>query len=251
MITAAASGIGREVARAFMEAGARVEICDVDENAVAAFEKDYPEIVCTKADVTVEADVRAFFNTALERLGGLDVLVNNAGVSGPTAPVNEIALADWQRTLAVNLDSTFLCTQQAVPVMQKQGSGLIVNMASTAGLFGYPRRAPYAAAKWAIIGLTKTLAMELGPSGIRVNAICPGSVDGERIERVIQAEADATGKTAAAVRREWEGQVSMRTFVTARDVAEVILFLASKAGARISGQSLAVDGHTEGLGMTE
>jgi NAD(P)-dependent dehydrogenase (short-subunit alcohol dehydrogenase family) len=179
------------------------------------------------------------------------VLVNNAGSSGPTGPVESLDYADWRRTIEVNLDSQFLCTKQAVPMLREAGGGSIVNISSSAGLRGYPMRTPYAAAKWGVIGLTKTLAMELGPEGIRVNAICPGSVAGDRIDRVIEAAAEARGVGAETVRQGYLRQVSMRTFVSAEDVAELALFLCSEAGARISGQALAVDGHTEGLSMPE
>ena len=156
-----------------------------------------------------------------------------------------MAFGDWRRCLAVNLDSVFLCARRAAPLMRRQGSGSMVNLSSTAGLFGFPRRAPYAAAKWAIRGLTRTLAQELGPHGVRVNCICPGSVSGERIERVIAAEAAKTGESAQAVRARMTDGVSLKTFVSPQDIANTILFLTSEGGARISGQDITVDGHTE------
>ncbi len=247
MVTAGAQGIGRAIALAFLEAGARVEICDVEPEALAAFAAEAPAAGATLADVSDEAQVEAFFAAALGRLGGLDVLVNNAGIAGPTAPVEAIALADWRATLAVNLDGAFLCARKAAPILKAQGQGAIVNLSSTAGLFGYPLRTPYASAKWAVIGLTKSLASELGPHGVRVNAICPGPVEGERMVRVIAAQAAARGIPEAEIREQYESSVSMRRFVTHEEIAASALFLCSEAGAAISGQALPVDGHTESL----
>jgi len=243
LVTAAATGIGRTVAEAFLEAGARVHVCDLDERALERFDR----VGSTVADVSDPAQVDRLFADASDALGGLDVLVNNAGISGPTAPVEDIEPADWQRTIEVNLNGQFFCVRRAVPLLKAAGGGAIVNVASTAGLFGYPLRSPYAASKWAIVGLTKTLAMELGSFGIRVNAVCPGSVAGERIERVIADEAASRGVPPDEVRAGFLKQVSLRTFVEAQDVANTILFLCSEGGEKISGQAIAVDGHTEGL----
>ena len=245
LITAAASGIGLAAAQAFLQAGARVFICDVDSAHLAATLQAHPALAGMACDVSDEAQVAALFAGALAHLGGLDVLVNNAGIAGPTALVEDMAFDDWRRCLAVNLDSSFLCARQAAPLLRRQGSGCIINLSSTAGLFGLPRRAPYAAAKWAIRGLTRTLAQELGPHGVRVNCICPGSVSGERIERVIAAEAAKTGRTADEVRAHMTDCVSLKTFVSPQDIANSMLFLTSPAGARISGQDITVDGHTE------
>jgi NAD(P)-dependent dehydrogenase (short-subunit alcohol dehydrogenase family) len=247
LITAAATGIGRAIAEGFLARGDRVHVCDVDPDALAAFHAARPEAGLSLADVAVEADVDRLFEDAAGYLGGLDVLVNNAGIAGPTAPVEEVAYDDWRRCLAVNLDGAFLCARRAAPILKAQGAGAIVNLSSTAGLFGYPNRAPYCAAKWAVLGLTKTLAMELGPHGVRVNAICPGSVEGPRMARVIAAEAAVTGRSEAQVQAGYERSVSLRTFVTPEDIAAMVLFLCSPAGRRISGQALAVDGHTESL----
>ena len=245
LVTAAASGIGLATAKAFLQAGAKVFICDLDAGALANTLKANPEFGGMVCDVSDEAQVATLFAAALGNLGGLDVLVNNAGVSGPTALVEEMGFDDWRRCLAVNLDSVFLCSRLAAPILRQQGSGSIVNMSSTAGLFGLPRRAPYASAKWAIRGLTRTLAQELGPHGVRVNCICPGSVSGERIERVIAAEAATTGQSEDQVRAHMTDYVSLKTFVSPQDIANAILFLTSEAGARISGQDFTIDGHTE------
>ena len=197
------------------------------------------------ADVSSEGDVERFFDEALARLGGLDVLVDNAGIGGPVACVEDVALAEWQRTLDVNLTGAFLCTRRAVPLLKQQRSGCIVNKSSHYGFFGGPARAPYVASKWALIGFTKTIAMELGPFGIRANAICPGGVQGERLERVIRLEAEEKGLTCEQLREQWVRGCSLRTFVTADDVAAMILFLSSERGAHVSGQAIGVDGHTE------
>ena len=247
LITAAASGLGLAMADAFMAAGARVFICDVNAAALQATLASRPSLAGRVCDVSDEAQVAAFFAAGTAHLGGLDILVSNAGVAGPTANVEDISLADWRQCMAVNLDSAFLCARLAAPLLRAQGSGSIINMSSTAGLFGFPRRAPYAAAKWAIRGLTRTLAQELGPAGVRVNCICPGSVSGDRMDRVIAAEALKTGRSEAEVRLEAVQAASLKTFISPEDIAALALFITSSAGARISGQELTVDGHTETL----
>ena len=250
LVTAGGAGIGLAIARGFAERGARVHVCDIDAPRIENLSES-GAYGTTRADVSDPDDVSRLFEEALAYLGGLDVLVNNAGTSGPTGPVESLGFQDWRHTLAVNLDSQFLCARLAVPLLKDAGGGSIVNISSSAGLHGYPLRAPYAAAKWGVIGFTKTLAMELGPAGIRVNAICPGSVDGDRIDRVIEAEAGSRGVSPDDVRAGYLRQVSLRTFVSAEEVAALALFLCSAAGSKISGQALAVDGHTEGLSMPD
>ena len=247
IVTAGANGIGRAITETLMAAGARVHICDVDEARIAATCAALPGLGATLADVSDVAAVDRLFDEALDAMGGLDILVNNAGIAGPVAPVDKIDPEDWRRCIAVDLDGPFLCARRAVPAIREAGGGSIVNISSTAGLFGFPNRSPYAAAKWGVIGFTKTLAMELGPNGIRVNAICPGSVSGPRIDAVIAGAAKADGITEEAMRNIWLRQVSMRTFVEAQDIANMVLFICSDAGAKISGQALSVDGHTESL----
>lgn len=247
IVTAGANGIGRAITETLMAAGARVHICDVDEARIAATCAALPGLGATLADVSDVAAVDRLFDEALAAMGGLDILVNNAGIAGPVAPVDEIDPEDWRRCIAVDLDGPFLCARRAVPPIRAAGGGSIVNISSTAGLFGFPNRSPYAAAKWGVIGFSKTLAMEQGPNGIRVNAICPGSVSGPRIDAVIAGAAKADGITEEAMRNIWLRQVSMRTFVEARDIANMVLFICSDAGAKISGQALSVDGHTESL----
>lgn len=247
VVTAGADGIGRAIAEALLEAGARVHICDVDEARLIAAREALPGVGGTLADVADCQAVDRLFDEALAGLGGLDILVNNAGIAGPTAPVEEITPEDWRRTIAVDLDGAFHCARRAIPALKSAGGGSIVNLSSTAGLFGFPNRSAYAAAKWGIIGFTKTLAMELGVHGIRANAICPGSVSGPRIDRVIAADARTRGLAEADVRAAYTGNVSMRSFVEASDIANMVLFICSDAGAKISGQALAVDGHTESM----
>ena len=248
VITAAATGIGRVTAESFLAAGARVHVCDIDEPRLRAFEAAPPALGTTVADVSDPAQVDRLFDAALTHLGGLDIMVNNAGIAGPTGNIEDLKPEDWRRTLAVNLDATYLCCRRAAPVLKKNGSGAIVNLSSAAGIFGFARRTPYAAAKWAIVGLTKSLALELGPFGIRVNAICPGAVEGDRIERVIKAEAKASGRAEEQVRKDMVRYSAMKTFVDPQDIANMILFLCSSAGARVSGQALSVDGYTYTLG---
>ena len=245
LVTAAATGIGRVVAERFVAAGARVYVCDVADEALTAFAAQHPEIGVSRADVADPGQVDGLFEDALAALGGLDVLVSNAGVAGPVAPVEEMDVEGWRRTLDVNLTGAFLCARRAVPALKSAGGGSIVLMSSNAGTMGLPYRGPYVATKWALVGLAKTLAMELGPTGIRVNAICPGDVDGERIRRVIALEAEARGIDPEEVVAERVAAVSLRTMVTADDVAELIMFVCSPAGAKISGQALLVDGNAE------
>ncbi len=252
LITAGADGIGRAIAETFVREGADVHVCDINEGAIAALNEGDGALRGTLGDVTRPEDVARIFDDALARFGGrLDVLVNNAGVAGPTAPIEDMEIQDWQTCLDVNLNGAFFCLKHAVPIMKAQGSGAIVNLSSSAGIFGFPFRSPYAVAKWGVIGLTKTLAMELGPFGIRVNAICPGSVNGPRIDRVIAAAAESQGKSPEEVRESYVRQVSMRTFVDAQDIAEMVQFICSDRGAKISGQALPVDGHTETLGGSD
>ena len=245
MITAGASGIGKVIARAFAAEGAMVHICDVSEAALARFREEFPDIAASHVNVRNEGEVDAWFDDALEDLGGLDVLVNNAGIKGPTAPVDDIELADWRECIEICLDSQFLCARRAAPVMKAQSSGAIINMSSNAGLFGFGNRTPYAAAKWAVIGLTKSLAIELGPYNVRCNAICPGNVKGERINTVIQGEADLRGVPFDVVARESVGGQSIARFVEPEEVADLCVFLGSDRARMINGEAIAVDGHAE------
>jgi NAD(P)-dependent dehydrogenase (short-subunit alcohol dehydrogenase family) len=247
LITGGAAGIGRAIANRFAAEGWRVHVCDADPEAVRRFHAEMLSCTANVADVSSVSDVDATFDAVAARHGRLDLLVANAGISGPTAPVEEIATADWDRTVAVDLNGQFYCTRRAVPMLKAAGGGSIVLISSSAAFFGYPLRTPYTACKWALIGFMKTLAMELGPAGIRVNAICPGSVRGPRIDGVIERDAAKRGLSAAEIRRVYERQTSLRSFVAAEDIANAAFFLASAQGAMVSGQALGVDGHTESL----
>ena len=247
LVTAGASGIGLATARAFAREGARVFICDVDRKALAAVAASESGIGQTECDVADPAAVGRLFDAASTTLGGLDTLVNNAGIAGPTAACEDIALADWQRTLAVNLTGQFLCAQRAIPLLKQSRNASIANLSSAAGRFGFPLRTPYAAAKWGVIGLTKSLSIELGAFGIRVNAICPGSVAGPRIDAVFANKAAARGVAPEVVLEEALGKVSLHRLVSAEDIANAIVFLASPCGANISGQAVPVDGDTQAL----
>ena len=196
-------------------------------------------------DVRLEDEWERVVGACVSAFGRLDVLVNNAGIAGPTAGVEDITVEDWERTVAVNLNSQFYCARRAVPALRASGRGAMINLSSVAGRLGYPYRSAYAATKWAVIGFTRSLAMELGRDGIRVNAILPGVVDGERFERVVTARAEALGRTFDEVAEEYVSHVSLRRKVSNRDVANMILFLCSEAGRNVSGQSLGVCGNVE------
>ncbi len=245
VVTAGASGIGLAMVRAFMNQDARVAICDVDQTALDTFSTEHPECIAMRACVTEETDMDRLFDRVETEWGGVDVVCANAGTGGPAGAVESIGLDEWQTCVAVNLDGAFLTARRAASAMKKQGSGLLLFTSSTAGLFGYPMRTPYASAKWAVIGLMKSLAMELGPHGVRVNALCPGAVEGERMNRVIANEARARNISEETIRQNYVKCVSMKTWVKAEDIANTATFLASPAGDKISGQALSIDGHTE------
>ena len=247
LISGGAAGIGRTIAGAFLEAGAAVHVFDASPEHIEDFLAGQPSATATQADISSPDDVDKVFDDLRNHYGRLSVLVNNAGVAGPTAPVEDTPIDAWAKCINVDLNGFFYVTRRAVPLLKKQPGASIINIASTAALHGYPLRSAYAASKWAQIGLTKTWAMELGPHGIRVNAVSPGSVEGARIDTVIERDAKARGLTAEEVRDVYLRQTSMRTFISADDVANMAVFLASDGAARVSGQVIAVDGYTEGL----
>jgi NAD(P)-dependent dehydrogenase (short-subunit alcohol dehydrogenase family) len=237
LVTAGGAGIGRVIAQTFVDHGARVHVCDVDEKALKQ-----GNIAYTVADVAKLPDVDRLFSDVERKLGGLDVLVNNAGIAGPTARVEDIRPEDWDRCIAVDLNGMFYCTRKAMPMIKAAGGGSIINLSSAAGRLAFPMRTPYSAAKWAVVGFTQSLAAEAGPEKVRVNCIQPGVVEGERIERVIEAKAKGLGVDKEEVRRRLLEGVSMHTTVTAQDIANTALFLATEAGRHISGQAISVCG---------
>jgi NAD(P)-dependent dehydrogenase (short-subunit alcohol dehydrogenase family) len=247
LVTAGASGIGLATARAFAREGARVHVCDVDTAALDALAASDPGLARSVCDVADPLAVARLFDAVSATLGGLDALVNNAGIAGPTAPCESIALTDWERTLAVNLTGQFLCAQHAIPLLKASRNASIANLSSAAGRFGFPNRTPYSAAKWGVVGFSKSLAIELGAFGIRVNAICPGSVAGARIDAVFANKAALRGVAPEVVRDEAIAKASLRRLVSADDIANAIVFLASPLGANISGHALPVDADTQAL----
>jgi NAD(P)-dependent dehydrogenase (short-subunit alcohol dehydrogenase family) len=247
LITAGAGGIGRAMAETFADAGARVHICDVDTKALEALRAARPAITSTVCDVSDLKQVDALFADVKRILGGLDVLINNAGIAGPTGKIEDISIEDWERCIAIDLNGIFYCTRLGMPMIKAAGGGSIINLSSTAGRLGFPLRSPYAAAKWGVVGLTQSLAMEAGPDKVRVNCIQPGIVEGDRIDRVAAAKAQAFGISVEEQKKRMVADVSMRIMVSAQDIANMALFLASDAGKHVSGQSLPVCGNVEVL----
>lgn len=241
LITAGANGIGLVMARAFQDAGYRVWVTDVDHGTLTDLP---PGIRGSHCDASSEPAMEILFAEIAAEWGGLDVLCANAGIKGPTAAIEDMPLEGWHQCLAVNLDGAMLAAKHGARLMKSAGKGAMIFTSSTAGLYGVPYRAPYVAAKWAVIGLMKTVAMELGPHGIRANAICPGSVNGPRIDRVIEAEAAAKGMTPESVRQGYASGTALKRLSDPEDVAHMALFLASDAARMVSGQAMTVDGFT-------
>jgi NAD(P)-dependent dehydrogenase (short-subunit alcohol dehydrogenase family) len=247
LVTAGGSGIGAAIARAFCEAGAHVHVCDIDRTALDRLGAQAP-VTSSVADASVANDVDLVFDDVLGTLGGLDVLVNNAGIAGPTGPIDAIDAAQLERTVAVNLGSHFHFARRAAPLLRESRSNpSIVVMSSVAGRLGYAYRTPYAATKWAVIGLMKSLAIELGPQGVRVNAVLPGTVEGERMDAVIAARAATAGVSPQEMREQYIRKTSLRRMVTADDVAAMTLFLCSPAARNVTGQAVSVDANMEYL----
>ncbi len=245
-ITAGASGIGYAIARLLHAQGAQIAICDIDAEALQRATDQLDNCIAVQADVSDETAVDTLFDAVRDNLGGLDALVNNAGIAGPTGNLEDLSPDDWRRCIDICLTGQFLSARRAIPMI-KAGGGALVNMASAAAKHGYAYRTPYSAAKFGVIGLTQSLAKELGPDNIRVNAVLPGIVEGPRMEKVIRDRADAAGVSHAAMKDDYLKNISMRRMVTPDDVAATVAFLISDAGANLSGQSLAVDGNVETL----
>lgn len=241
LITAGAAGIGNEVARAFAGIGARVAVCDIDAKALDTAAKEIPGLKTFVCDVSKRSDIERMVPAAVEALGGLDVLVNNAGIAGETAPVESSDPDQWEAVMKIDVIGTFHVTRLSIPHLKKSAAGSIVVMSSVGGRFGYPNRSAYCTAKMGLIGFAKTLSRELGPYNIRVNAIAPGAVGGERIERVLQGRAQAEHKTLDEVRSAAMSIQSLKRFVDPKDIAALIVFLTSDSGKSISGQVLPID----------
>jgi NAD(P)-dependent dehydrogenase (short-subunit alcohol dehydrogenase family) len=241
LVTAGASGIGLEIARAFAAQGAKVFVCDIDAKALENLKQEIPGVVTKVFDVSKREDIEQMIAFAVDALGGLDVLVNNAGIAGPTAPVEEFSPDDWEKVVQINLNGTFNVTRLAIPHLKKSPAGVILNMASVAGRFGYANRSAYSATKWAIVGFTKTLSIELGEYGIRANTILPGAVEGERIQKVFEGRAKVSGESIEEIKKEAMAAQSIKRLVDPRDIAALAVFLASDAGKSISGQMLPID----------
>ena len=248
LVTAGASGIGRAISDLLIARGARVHICDVSDEFLADFRAAHPNAGASQGGRGLGGRRRApVRGCASARSAASTRSINNAGIAGPTGGVEEIAPADWRRTLDVCLTGQFLCAHHGVPMLKAAGGGAIVNLSSAAGRFGYAFRTPYSAAKWGVIGFTQSLAKELGPANIRVNAILPGIVEGPRMTGVIDARAKQTGVSYEEMEKTYLDRVSLRRMVTAERRRGDGAYLLSPAGRNISGQSLGVDGNVEAL----
>jgi NAD(P)-dependent dehydrogenase (short-subunit alcohol dehydrogenase family) len=247
MITAGANGIGLEIARAFIREGARVHVCDVDNDALARLASSDPRITSSVCDVSDRAQVARFFDEAIAKLGGLDCLVNNAGIAGPTGKAEEIDPSEWDRCIAIDLTGQFNCVRLAIPHLRKSSNASVMNVSSLAGRLGFALRTPYASAKWGVIGLTKSLAIEVGDDGIRVNSLLPGVVSGERQKRVLTSKAEARGIAYEEMEKLALSFTSLKEYVTPQQLADMVVFVASPRGRTISGQALSVCGNTNML----
>jgi len=247
MISAGADGIGLEVARAFAREGARVHVCDVDEKALDRLGRTDPSLSRSVCDVASREQVARFFEEGIAKLGGLDCLVNNAGIAGPTGRVDEIDPAQWDRCLAVDLTGQFNCVRLAVAHLRRSPNASILNVSSLAGRLGFAMRTPYASAKWGVVGLSRSLAIELGPDNIRVNALLPGIIAGDRQKRVLGAKAEARGVSFEEMERIAFSYTSLKEYVTPQQLADLVVFVASPRGRMISGQALSVCGDTNML----
>ena len=249
LITAGASGIGSEIARILSQADAKVIICDNDQEAIDKFNKENPTITTFNTDVSNEEQVTLLFEELKEQFGGINCLINNAGISGPSAKLEDTNFEEWQNTLNVNLNGLFLCTKSSIPLFRSAGGGSIINIGSTSSFLGTPLRSSYSATKWGLIGLTKTWAMEYGMENIRINTICPGSVNGERIEQVIDRESKYRNVTSEEIKTTYLSQTSMQVFIDADEITGMVVYLLSPLASKITGQMLVIDGHTENLTM--
>ena len=245
LVTAGAAGIGLAIATAMKAVGADVFVTDVNpdsvDNAKAA------GFTAAVSDASREDQAKALMRSVCETLGGLDILVNNAGIAGPTGPVESLDSQAWKATFDVNIHGQFYCVKHALPMLRESADACIINMSSAAGRIGMSGRTPYSASKWAVVGFTKSLAIELGTEGIRVNAICPGAVDGPRIEAVIEAKAQMLGQQVDEVAALYRNQSSLGRLIDPGDIADMAVFLAGPLARNVHGQAMAVDGDTNKL----
>ena len=248
IISAAANGIGWSIAQECMLNGAIVYISDKNNESLDEISKHdlyEKQLFLDKVNAHDAQEVENYFNKIKNKVDSIDALINNIGIAGPTGKLEEININDWRETIDININSHFYYTKFSIPLIKKNNGGSIINLSSTAGLFGFPLRSPYAASKWAVIGMTKSLAVELGKFNIRVNAICPGSVSGDRMKRVIEDKAESLGVKEESIQKDYESMVSLKTFVDKRDIANMAVFLLSEEAQKISGQVITVDGNTE------
>jgi len=248
VISAAADGIGWSIAQECMSNGALVYVSDKNKGALDNISKHdlyEKQLFLDRVNTHDFQEVENYFNKIKDKVDKIDALINNVGIAGPTGKLEDLDINDWKQTIDININSHFYYTKCAIPLLKKNNGGSIINLSSTAGIFGFPLRTPYAASKWAIIGMTKSLAIELGEFNIRVNAICPGSVSGDRMKRVIEAKASSLGVTENSLQKDYESMISLKTFVDKEDIANMAVFLLSKEAHKISGQVMTVDGNTE------
>jgi len=245
LITAGAGGIGLAIAKAFVARGARVHIADTNADAVNDITRNIPGISGSVGDVSKPADLDVLFADVQQKLGGLDVLVNNAGIAGATAPVADYPLETWQAVVGINLTGTFMVTQRAIPLLRQSPAASILVMSSLAGRFGYPNRVAYSTTKWGLVGFAKTLAMELGPLGITANTIHPGAVDGPRIQSVFEGRAKVSGRSVEEETQLALANQSVKRFIDPNDIAELAVFLAGPHARTISGQMFPIDGDSK------
>lgn len=243
LVTAGADGIGRATARAFAAAGADVHVCDIDETALERVRRE--GLSGTQTDVSSSREVDQLFAELAGKWEGLDVLVNNAGIAGPTKPIEEVTDEEWAAILGVNVSGQFYCLRQAIPLLKRQKSGAVINISSTAGRIGMPLRAPYSTTKYAVRGLTDVLAIELGEHNIRVNCILPGLIDGPRGKRVVEEQAAMRGIEPQRYLAAMLHNISLHTMIDMEEVANLAVYLASDHARHISGQSIGVCGNFE------
>jgi NAD(P)-dependent dehydrogenase (short-subunit alcohol dehydrogenase family) len=250
VISAGASGIGWAITKTCVARGAQVFLCDINDKLINKINKNRKyknKIFAYECDASNESDVINFFTKVLKKTKKIDSLINNIGIAGPTATLEKINSEEWEKTLQVNVVSHFYFNKQAIPVMKKNKRGSIINLSSGAGIMGFPLRSPYAASKWAIVGLTKTLAMELGKFRIRVNAICPGTIKGKRMKQVVRDKAKFLKVSQKMVEKEFVSMASMNSWIYEDDIGKICAFLISNDSERISGQIIGVDGNATRL----